>query len=168
MVLQFIAFFCSSYVFLWQQAHIYSSDYVDTSRSISESVSICSAFLANIDEHRTVSVYIFGQTYSLPPWSVSILPDCKHVAFNTAKVRYPPLNANMFELTFVQVKFYWFTSSILNSRVPVKASVWKLYIKKWDNRSYFGKNILAMVFELWNQLMQSPTLNCFSDTHKII
>lgn len=24
--------------------------------------------------------------YSLPPWSISILPDCKNVAFNTAKV----------------------------------------------------------------------------------
>ncbi|WOK97445.1 beta-galactosidase 15 isoform X1 [Canna indica] len=69
-----------------QEAHIYSSGFVDTSKSLPGNVSICSAFLANIDEHKTVSVRIFGGTYSLPPWSVSILPYCKHVVFNTAKV----------------------------------------------------------------------------------
>lgn len=46
----------------------------------------CSAFLANIDEHKSVTVKFLGQAYTLPPWSVSILPDCKNVAFNTAKV----------------------------------------------------------------------------------
>ncbi|XP_038989755.1 beta-galactosidase 15 isoform X2 [Phoenix dactylifera] len=69
-----------------QEAHIYSSERVDTNRSLSESTSICSAFLANIDEHKSVTVKIFGEVYSLPPWSVSILPNCKNVAFNTAKV----------------------------------------------------------------------------------
>lgn len=69
------------------QAHIYSCERVDTSRSLSESTNICSAFLANIDEHKSATVKIFGKVYSLPPWSVSILPDCKNVAFNTAKVR---------------------------------------------------------------------------------
>ncbi|VAI15932.1 unnamed protein product [Triticum turgidum subsp. durum] len=47
---------------------------------------ICSAFLANIDEHKYASVWIFGKSYNLPPWSVSILPDCENVAFNTAHV----------------------------------------------------------------------------------
>nr|XP_029122288.1 beta-galactosidase 15 isoform X2 [Elaeis guineensis] len=69
-----------------QEAHIYSSERVDTNRNLSESKSICSAFLANIDEHKSATVKIFGEVYSLPPWSVSILPDCKNVAFNTAKV----------------------------------------------------------------------------------
>lgn len=68
------------------QAHIYSSEYVNPNITLPEDVSICSLFLANIDEQKTVSVRIFGKTYSLPPWSVSILPDCKTVAYNTAKV----------------------------------------------------------------------------------
>ena len=46
----------------------------------------CSAFLANIDEHNAASVTFFGEVYTLPPWSVSILPDCKNTVFNTAKV----------------------------------------------------------------------------------
>lgn len=46
----------------------------------------CSAFLANIDEHRSATVHFLGQAYILPPWSVSILPDCRNVVFNTAKV----------------------------------------------------------------------------------
>lgn len=69
-----------------QEAHIYSNERVDTNRSLSKSTSICSAFLANIDEHKSATVKIFGEVYTLPPWSVSILPDCKNVAFNTAKV----------------------------------------------------------------------------------
>ncbi|RCV18459.1 hypothetical protein SETIT_3G302400v2 [Setaria italica] len=69
-----------------QEAHVYSSAKVHTNGSISGNGQICSAFLANIDEHKYVSVWIFGKSYSLPPWSVSILPDCENVAFNTARV----------------------------------------------------------------------------------
>ncbi|XP_020106800.1 beta-galactosidase 15 isoform X2 [Ananas comosus] len=69
-----------------QEAHIYANEQVDPNRSVSGNVSICSAFLANIDEHKSVSVRIFGKNFDLPPWSVSILPDCQNVAFNTAKV----------------------------------------------------------------------------------
>ncbi|PIA35985.1 hypothetical protein AQUCO_03400110v1 [Aquilegia coerulea] len=58
-----------------QEAHVYRTEIV------------CSAFLANIDEHNTASVRFLGRVYSLPPWSVSILPNCSDVAYNTAKVR---------------------------------------------------------------------------------
>ncbi|KAH6832659.1 beta galactosidase 9 [Perilla frutescens var. hirtella] len=46
----------------------------------------CSAFLANIDEHNSATVRFRNQAYTLPPWSVSILPDCRNTAFNTAKI----------------------------------------------------------------------------------
>ncbi|KAJ1265263.1 hypothetical protein BS78_08G064900 [Paspalum vaginatum] len=69
-----------------QEAHIYSSGKIHTNGTILGNAQICSAFLANIDEHKYVSVWIFGRSYSLPPWSVSILPDCENVAFNTAMV----------------------------------------------------------------------------------
>lgn len=69
-----------------QEAHIYSNRKVHTNGSISGNAQICSAFLASIDEHKHVSVWIFGKSYNLPPWSVSILPDCENVAFNTARV----------------------------------------------------------------------------------
>jgi hypothetical protein len=62
-----------------QEAHIYHGDGETGGK-------VCAAFLANIDEHKSAHVKFNGQSYTLPPWSVSILPDCRHVAFNTAKV----------------------------------------------------------------------------------
>ncbi|VAI30164.1 unnamed protein product [Triticum turgidum subsp. durum] len=69
-----------------QEAHVYSNGKVQTNRSMTGNGLICSAFLANIDEHKYASVWIFGKSYNLPPWSVSILPDCENVALNTAHV----------------------------------------------------------------------------------
>lgn len=56
------------------QAHVYQSS------------TACAAFLANWDDTEASTVKFQGQSYELPPWSVSILPDCKSVVFNTAKV----------------------------------------------------------------------------------
>lgn len=45
----------------------------------------CAAFLVNKGpKHATVLLQ--ESSYQLPPKSISILPDCKKVAFNTAKV----------------------------------------------------------------------------------
>ncbi|KAK6941384.1 Beta-galactosidase, beta-sandwich domain [Dillenia turbinata] len=57
-----------------QEAHVYKSK------------SGCAAFLANYDEQYAVKVSFSGAQYDLPAWSVSILPDCKNVVFNTARV----------------------------------------------------------------------------------
>ncbi|KAI3688189.1 hypothetical protein L1987_81899 [Smallanthus sonchifolius] len=48
--------------------------------------STCAAFLANIDTQNDATVEFNGNSYNLPAWSVSILPDCKNVVFNTAKI----------------------------------------------------------------------------------
>ncbi|KAM7252868.1 hypothetical protein ACFE04_025486 [Oxalis oulophora] len=67
-----------------QEAHVYGAEGLNISWQGSQSP--CSAFLANIDEHKSASVTFLGQSYTLPPWSVSILPDCRNTVFNTAKV----------------------------------------------------------------------------------
>ncbi|XP_076927574.1 beta-galactosidase 3-like [Bidens hawaiensis] len=46
----------------------------------------CAAFIANIDDVNEKTVIFRNASYTLPAWSVSILPDCKNVIFNTAKV----------------------------------------------------------------------------------
>ncbi|KAL6191274.1 hypothetical protein ACLB2K_037665 [Fragaria x ananassa] len=72
-----------------QEAHAYGTTVHTKGLNftwIGRSQSQCSAFLANIDEHKSASVTFLGQKYNLPPWSVSILPDCRNVVFNTAKV----------------------------------------------------------------------------------
>ncbi|GLT81831.1 hypothetical protein SLE2022_002610 [Rubroshorea leprosula] len=46
---------------------------------------LCAAFLANVGTSE-VTVNFRGNSYRLPAWSVSILPDCKNVVLNTAKI----------------------------------------------------------------------------------
>lgn len=47
---------------------------------------LCAAFLANFGAQSEATVNFNGNSYILPAWSVSILPDCKNVALNTAKI----------------------------------------------------------------------------------
>ncbi|GAB4853797.1 Beta-galactosidase 1 [Ancistrocladus abbreviatus] len=67
-----------------QESHVFSS-----------SSGACAAFLANYDTKSSAKVTFGGLGYDLPPWSVSILPDCKKEAFNTAKVIAPSFHATM-------------------------------------------------------------------------
>ncbi|XP_034682877.1 beta-galactosidase 3 [Vitis riparia] len=59
----------------FQQAHVYSSEAGD-----------CAAFLSNYDTKSSARVMFNNMHYNLPPWSISILPDCRNAVFNTAKV----------------------------------------------------------------------------------
>uniref|UniRef100_A0A6N2MDY4 Beta-galactosidase n=1 Tax=Salix viminalis TaxID=40686 RepID=A0A6N2MDY4_SALVM len=59
----------------YEQAHVFSSDSGG-----------CAAFLSNYNTKQAATVKFNNIQYSLPPWSISILPDCKNVVFNTAKV----------------------------------------------------------------------------------
>lgn len=61
------------------QAHVFSSN---SGR--------CAAFLANYDTQWSVTVTFSGAKYELPPWSISILPDCKKEVYNTARVSTKP------------------------------------------------------------------------------
>ncbi|KAK6153598.1 hypothetical protein DH2020_013237 [Rehmannia glutinosa] len=58
-----------------QEAHVFKS------RSGS-----CAAFLANYDQHSFAKVSFGNMHYNLPPWSISILPDCKNTVYNTARI----------------------------------------------------------------------------------
>ncbi|KAF7142336.1 hypothetical protein RHSIM_Rhsim05G0021700 [Rhododendron simsii] len=51
-----------------------------------QSKSACAAFLANYDTNSAAKITFQNMQYDLPPWSVSILPDCKNAVFNTARV----------------------------------------------------------------------------------
>ncbi|KAF2531538.1 hypothetical protein F2Q70_00033109, partial [Brassica cretica] len=55
------------------EAHVFKSE------------SSCAAFLSNYNDSYAARVSFWGSTYDLPPWSVSILPDCKTEYYNTAK-----------------------------------------------------------------------------------
>ncbi|XVF49012.1 hypothetical protein PTKIN_Ptkin03bG0234700 [Pterospermum kingtungense] len=75
-----------------QEAHVFES-----------SPGACAAFLANYDPQYSVTVTFRNMKYDLLPWSVSILPDCKTVVFNTAKVSAPKFHMGMWPIG----KFFW-------------------------------------------------------------
>ncbi|KAF7829626.1 beta-galactosidase 5-like [Senna tora] len=60
----------------YQQAHVFNSG-----------TRTCAAFLANYHSKSTARVTFNNNHYDLPPWSISILPDCRTVVHNTANVR---------------------------------------------------------------------------------
>ncbi|KAL5780565.1 hypothetical protein ACOSQ2_011302 [Xanthoceras sorbifolium] len=60
----------------YQQVHVFSSG-----------KGSCAAFIANYNSKSAARVTYNGRHYNLPPWSISILPDCKNEVFNTAKVQ---------------------------------------------------------------------------------
>ncbi|ERM93830.1 beta-galactosidase 11 isoform X1 [Amborella trichopoda] len=87
---------------------------------------VCSAFLANNNTREAATIYFQNVPYYLPPRSISILPDCKTVVFNTKKV-----NAQHNARTFHHVKDFskgmrWkmFKDSIPNTEdTPVQNSL---------------------------------------------
>ncbi|EPS62826.1 beta-galactosidase, partial [Genlisea aurea] len=46
----------------------------------------CALFLANYDKNSYATLSFWNSQYNLPPWSISILPDCKNVVYNTAMI----------------------------------------------------------------------------------
>ncbi|GMI74498.1 beta-galactosidase 3 [Hibiscus trionum] len=59
----------------YEQAHVFSSNSGG-----------CAAFLSNYNLRSNARVTFNNMHYDLPRWSISILPDCRNVVFNTAKV----------------------------------------------------------------------------------
>ncbi|KAG0454694.1 hypothetical protein HPP92_023986 [Vanilla planifolia] len=59
----------------YQQSHVFRSN-----------SGTCAAFLSNYDSQSSATVTFNGMHYNLPPWSISILPDCKTTVFNTARL----------------------------------------------------------------------------------
>ncbi|KAF3641802.1 Beta-galactosidase [Capsicum annuum] len=59
----------------FQEAHVFKSK-----------SGVCAAFLANYNQHSFATVAFGNRHYNLPPWSISILPDCKNTIYNTARI----------------------------------------------------------------------------------
>ncbi|KAI3765116.1 hypothetical protein L2E82_15142 [Cichorium intybus] len=93
----------------------------------------CAAFLANYGSALDANVTFNGKSYFLPAWSVSILPDCKNVVFNTAKV---VAQKSVGDATFVENEF-----SLSNSN-------WSWYVEKvgvWSNDSFSATTLLEQI-----------------------
>ncbi|TYG97251.1 hypothetical protein ES288_A10G024100v1 [Gossypium darwinii] len=92
----------------------------------------CAAFLANYDSELDANVTFNGNLYFLPAWSVSILPDCKNVIFNTAKV--------------VSQRILAHTTTA--NKLILSATSWSWYMEKpgvWGNNSFTESRLLEQI-----------------------
>ncbi|KAK5792093.1 hypothetical protein PVK06_033207 [Gossypium arboreum] len=92
----------------------------------------CAAFLANYDSELDANVTFNGNLYFLPAWSVSILPDCKNVIFNTAKV--------------VSQRILAHTTTA--NKLILSATSWSWYMEKpgvWGNNSFTESLLLEQI-----------------------
>ncbi|KAI3790070.1 hypothetical protein L2E82_02883 [Cichorium intybus] len=55
----------------------------------------CAAFLSNYDPQFSAKMTFGNTQYNLPPWSVSILHECRNEVFNSAKVKAPSSQKTM-------------------------------------------------------------------------
>ncbi|KAF8370157.1 hypothetical protein HHK36_031788 [Tetracentron sinense] len=97
----------------------------------------CAAFLANIDKSLDANVTFNGNSYNLPAWSVSILPDCKNVIFNTAKV---VSQRSLGDLSYAHPTTM--RESLLGP------SAWGWYKEKvgiWSDNSFTGSSLLEQI-----------------------
>ncbi|GAB2291812.1 hypothetical protein Dimus_026063 [Dionaea muscipula] len=63
----------------YEQAYVFSS-------GSGQGGGECVAFLSNFHTNAAAKVMFNNMHYDLPAWSISILPDCRNVVFNTARV----------------------------------------------------------------------------------
>ncbi|XP_017226067.1 beta-galactosidase 9 isoform X2 [Daucus carota subsp. sativus] len=128
-----------------QEAHVYRGNITQgLNTAFSKSKSVCAAFLANIDEHTAADVKFLGQVYTLPPWSVSILPDCRHVAYSTAKVG-AQTSIKLVDLNSLPSKMYVPQRLTFEEEVTYIANdwvTWKEPIGLWGKNNFTSPSIL--------------------------
>ncbi|KAI5656979.1 hypothetical protein M9H77_25772 [Catharanthus roseus] len=93
----------------------------------------CAAFLANYDSKVDANVTFNGISYFLPAWSVSILPDCKNVIFNTAEVISQKSPEDV---------------SFITSGTSLVSSPWSWYKEKvgiWGNNTFVASSLLEQI-----------------------
>ncbi|KAL6531862.1 hypothetical protein OROMI_028225 [Orobanche minor] len=74
----------------------------------------CAAFLSNFHSDKSATVKFNDIRYDLPPWSISILPDCKTVAFNTATIRSKTSQPQMLPTNVRMLSWETFSEDVLS------------------------------------------------------
>ncbi|KAK8707923.1 hypothetical protein V6N13_058974 [Hibiscus sabdariffa] len=144
----------------YHQAHVFSSK------------GSCAAFLSNYHTKSAVRVIFNDRHYNLPPWSISILPDCRNVVFNTAKVRVKTSHTQM--LPTSSKLFSWETydediSSLgLRSRLTAQGLLEQMNVTR-DTSDYlwYTTSVDISPSESFLRGGQKPTLNVDSAGHAL-
>ncbi|CAH9079561.1 unnamed protein product [Cuscuta epithymum] len=95
----------------YQEAHVFSTS------------GECAAFLSNFHLNSSATVTFNKKQYTLPPWSTSILPDCKNAIFNTATVEVKKSEVQMLPTNIPTLSWATFTEDIFNEDSDSKLTV---------------------------------------------
>ncbi|GMJ15424.1 beta-galactosidase 5 [Hibiscus trionum] len=144
----------------YHQAHVFSSN------------GSCAAFLSNYHTKSAARVIFNDRHYNLPPWSISILPDCRNVVFNTAKVRVKISHTQLFPTS--SMMFSWGTydediSSLgLRSRLTAQGLLEQMNVTR-DTSDYlwYTTSVDISPSESFLRGGQKPTLNVDSAGHAL-
>ncbi|XVE56106.1 hypothetical protein DITRI_Ditri03aG0210700 [Diplodiscus trichospermus] len=146
---------------IYQQAHVFSS------RQGS-----CAAFLSNYHTKSSARVMFNNRQYKLPPWSISILPDCRNVVFNTAivgvktsHVQMSPMNSKMFSWETYDEDI---SSLGKSSRITASGLLEQMNVTR-DTSDYlwYTTSVDISPSESFLRGGQKPTLNVFSAGHAL-
>ncbi|KAK8970516.1 hypothetical protein KSP40_PGU008579 [Platanthera guangdongensis] len=113
-----------------QQSHVFRS-----------SSGVCAAFLSNYDSSSYVTVTFNGLHYNLPPWSISILPDCKTTVFNTARVGAQNSLMKMIPVGSFSWQSYNEETNSLDDSSFTKTGLYEQISLTWDKSDYLCVNI---------------------------
>ncbi|XP_078432092.1 beta-galactosidase-like [Wolffia australiana] len=142
----------------YQQAHVFKS-----------SAGSCAAFLANYHSTGDAKVTFNGLQYVLPPWSISILPDCKNAVFNTAKVNAPVVQAKMTWAGGFDWMSYNEETSADQDRAFTKVGLVEQLNMTWDSTDYlwYTTEVDVGEGEPFLKSNQYPTLTVMSAGHSM-
>ncbi|KAG5243508.1 beta-galactosidase [Salix suchowensis] len=138
-----------------QEAHVFKSK------------SACAAFLANYDTKYSVKVTFGNGQYELPPWSISILPDCKTAVYNTARLG---SQSSQMKMVPASTSFSWQsfteeTASADDDDTTTMDGLWEQIYMTRDATDYLCVKIDAD--EGFLKSGQNPLLTIFSAGHAL-
>ncbi|KAL5858282.1 hypothetical protein ACOSQ3_005740 [Xanthoceras sorbifolium] len=143
----------------YEQVHVFSSK-----------SGHCAAFLSNYNTESAARVTFNKKNYNLPPWSISILPDCKNVVFNTANVKTKTSHVQMLSTNVDLHSWETFNedifSSVGDSTITVSGLLEQLNITR-DTSDYlwYSTSVNISSSETFLNGGQHPTLTAQSRGH---
>lgn len=148
-VMAFCSLFCQTYSILLRTD---SCQFSIQSFVFRSSTAVCAAFLENKNKLSYARVAFNGLHYDLPPWSISILPDCKTTVFNTARVRLG------IELLVHATTLFFLTLIEILAEIVYLSFSWSIYsisIVLLHHINIFEKHVLKdMLIQVRSQISQ--------------
>ncbi|KAF8691534.1 hypothetical protein HU200_040681 [Digitaria exilis] len=129
----------------------------------------CAAFLSNYHTNSAVKVRFDGRHYNLPAWSISILPDCKTVVFNTATVKEPTVLPKMNPVLRFAWQSYSEDTNSLDDNAFTKDGLVEQLSLTWDKSDYlwYTTHVNIGANEQFLKSGQWPQLTVYSAGHSM-